>query len=232
MGACTLAGQRRSFRREAEGHRRDALIAAAIECVAAGGPAAATVRAIADRAGVTPGLIRHYFASKEDLLSAAYIRLMTQMTEDAQQVLDGAPVSAFERLIAFAVASVTPPVADARALSLWAGFLNRMLSDQSMRKVHGQAYLAFRDLLQTLIEAALNEAGLPCSPARLRQLAIAGNALIDGLWLEGSALPEAFEPGELAEIVRDGIAALLHLPPEHRVGGAPKGSDQMGKSPI
>ena len=63
---------RRLYRRESEESRRSALIAATQELVAEGGPEAATVRAISERAGVTPGLIRHYFQSKDELTRAAY----------------------------------------------------------------------------------------------------------------------------------------------------------------
>lgn len=65
-----------------------------------------------------------------------------------------------------------------------------------MREVHEATYLHYRDLLESLI-AALPR---PTSPAQVRQEAIACNAVIDGLWLEGSALPHAFAPDELTEI--------------------------------
>ena len=67
---------RRQYRREGEESRRAALIAATQSLVAEGGPEAATVRAIASRAGVTAGLIRHYFQTKEELIRAAYRALM------------------------------------------------------------------------------------------------------------------------------------------------------------
>ena len=44
-----------------------------------------------------------------------------------------------------------------------------------------------------------------------RRLAIACNAVIDGLWLEGGALPEAFEAGELPEIALQSVGAILGL---------------------
>ncbi len=78
-----------------------------------GGPAAATVRAIAERAGVTPGLIRHYFTTKEELTRAAYATLMA--TDDRGQcrgcwrMLRTAPEA---RLAAFVTASLRPPVVD------------------------------------------------------------------------------------------------------------------------
>jgi hypothetical protein len=74
-----------------------------------------------------------------------------------------------------------------------------------MLDIHRQTYLGFRDHLQGLI-AALPKAR---SDAELRHLAIAGNALIDGLWLEGGTLPDAFAKGELVLIGIRAMSALL-----------------------
>ena len=67
-----MAADRKPYRREAEDKRRQALIEATLALVSEGGARAATVRAIATRAGVTAGLIRHYFQTKEALIVAAY----------------------------------------------------------------------------------------------------------------------------------------------------------------
>ena len=50
-----MAGLRKPYRREAEDQRRQALIAATLSLVSEGGARLATVRAIAERAGVTAG---------------------------------------------------------------------------------------------------------------------------------------------------------------------------------
>ena len=47
------------------------------------------------------------------------------------------------------------------------------------------------------------------SAKQINQLAIACNAVVDGLWLEGGALPEAFEPGEIVDIGLASISALI-----------------------
>lgn len=198
---------RRPYRRETEERRRDDLIAAALQLVAEGGAQAATVRAIADRAGVTPGLIRHYFLTKEDLTRAAYQRLMEQMTADSSGVLADAPVDPMARLAAFVVASVSPPVLDPVAVGLWAGFLHDLRRDPAMREVHSATYLGFRDRLQSLIAALPRSA----SADQLRRDAIACNAVIDGLWLEGSVLPEAFGEGEIASIALASVGAILQI---------------------
>jgi len=203
----TVTGNRRKFRREWETVRRDALIDAALHLMAEGGAQAATVRAIADRAGVTPGLIRHYFHTKEDLTRAAYTTLMTRMIAANLLVLETSPADPVVRLAAFVAASLRPPVVDAEALGLWAAFIHRLRTDPQIRLAHETAYLAYRDRLQLLI-AALPR---PADDATLRTQAIACNAVIDGLWLEGSALPEAFAEGEIPRIGLMSVGAILNL---------------------
>ncbi len=199
--------ERRPYRRESEERRRDDLIAAALDLVAEGGIPGATVRAIADRAGVTPGLIRHYFTSKEDLTRVAYHRLMERMNSDSAAVLQGGPEDATARLANFVVASVSPPVVDPVAVGLWAAFVHDVRRDAAMRDIHTATYLAFRDMLQGLI-AALPHAR---TPAQLRRDAIACNGVIDGLWLEGSILPEAFALGEIPAIALTSVGAILNV---------------------
>ena len=48
-------------------------------------------------------------------------------------------------------------------------------------------------------------------PARDRREAIACNALIDGLWIEGGSLPDNFDHGEVLRIALDGIGAMLGI---------------------
>lgn len=203
-----MPAERRKFRREGEERRRDALIAATLDLLSEGGPEAATVRAIALRAGVTQGLIRHYFAGKEELLGAAYRDLMDRMTAASDAALADVGPCPVARLAAFVAAALRPPVVDGRALGLWAGFMHLARRDGTTRAIHEATYLGFRDRLEALIAAALPPA---TPPARLRAHAIACNAVLDGLWLEGSALPEAFGPGELPALGLASVGAILGL---------------------
>jgi AcrR family transcriptional regulator len=203
-----ITGERRKFRREGEGPRREALVAAALAIVAESGPEAATVRAIATRAGVTGGLIRHYFATKEDLIRTAYTALMDRMLTDSTAMLDRAPQDdPVARLAAFVAASLSPPVTGAETVGLWAAFIRRACSDPAILAVHEATYLAYRDRLQAMI-AALPR---PADPATLRAQAIACNGVIDGLWLEASLLPDTFAPGEMARIGLASVGAILGL---------------------
>jgi TetR/AcrR family transcriptional repressor of bet genes len=198
---------RRMYRRESEESRRSALIAATQELVAEGGPEAATVRAIAERAGVTPGLIRHYFHSKEELNRAAYRTLMDGMTAKGSDAIEGVGAQPAERLAAFIAASLRPPVLDAGAVVLWAGYMHKVRSDADLLAVHEAGYLAYRDTLQRLIEALPRET----QPGQTRREAIACNGLIDGLWVEGSLLSSSFAPGEIVSIGLGSAGAILGI---------------------
>jgi TetR/AcrR family transcriptional regulator, transcriptional repressor of bet genes len=202
-----MTDNRRKFTREGEARRREDLIAAAIDLIAEGGPPAATVRAIADRAGVTPGLIRHYFNTKEDLTRAAYRTVMDRMTQANAAALASVPDDPVARIAAFVAASLRPPVVDPASMGMWAGFIHLVRQDPAMREVHEATYLAYRDHLQSLIAALPG----PRTTAELRTQAIACNAVIDGLWLEGCALPEAFGPDELPRIGLTSVGAILNI---------------------
>jgi TetR/AcrR family transcriptional repressor of bet genes len=199
---------RRPYRRESEATRREALISATQALVAEGGSGAATVRAIAERAGVTPGLIRHYFGTKDELTRAAYRALIDGMTDAGTDALEGVGASAAERLAAFVAASLRPPVVDSRAVGLWAGYLHTVQTDKSLLALHEKGYLRYRNTLLDLIK----KLGRPgATDLRLRQEAIACNAVIDGLWLEGSILPQEFLNGELVRIGLQSVGAILGI---------------------
>jgi TetR/AcrR family transcriptional repressor of bet genes len=217
----TATAERRPYRREGEEKRREDLIAAAMELVAEGGPEAATVRAIAARAGVTPGLIRHYFTSKEELTHAAYRQVMDAMTAEAIRASETvSPSDPVGRLAAFIAANFRPPVMTAISVGVWAGYMHLGRNDPIMQGIHETTYLGYRDRLQSLI-AALPR---PADPARDRREAIACSALIDGLWIEGGSLPEEFDRGEVLRIALDGISAMLGI--RFRSSAYPDSSDR------
>jgi TetR/AcrR family transcriptional regulator, transcriptional repressor of bet genes len=198
---------RRSYRRESQETRRADLIAATQRLVAEGGPEAATVRAIAERAGVTAGLIRHYFQTKDELTRAAYRSLMDGMTAKGAEALESVGASPEERLAAFVAASLTPPVLDGGAVVLWAGYMHKVRGDAELLAVHEAAYTAYRDALESLIGALQRDT----TPGQIRGEAIACNAVIDGLWIEGSLLPQAFAKGEIVNLGLKSVGAILGI---------------------
>jgi AcrR family transcriptional regulator len=196
------SASKRGWQRAPEESRRADLIRATIDCVADGGVAAATVREVAARAGVSNGLIRHHFATKEALVLAAYRALIEDMTSAAEGAASEAPPDLW--LARFLAANCRPPVLDARSLSAWAGFVGHVRNDPEMAAIHRAGYARFCAHL----ESAIAGLGLGGDTARqARQIA----ALIDGLWLEGCLAPELFAEGELARLALDGAGRILNI---------------------
>ncbi|MET1411768.1 TetR family transcriptional regulator C-terminal domain-containing protein [Roseibium sp. HPY-6] len=200
---------RRSFHRAGEAERRHDLIAATLDCIFERGLQGATVREIAARAGVTQGLIRHYFSSKDQMLRAAYKEVIAGMTRDAATPDEENQSNARSRLRTFIIANLTPPVVDGRTLSLWAAFVSQVRVDPVFAEIHREGYLAFRTALETLVADVFAEAGRDPDPAECRELAIAINGMIDGLWLEGTLVGDLFSKTPLSGIAIRSVEALL-----------------------
>lgn len=205
---------RRKFRREGEERRRQDLIEATLDSVAEYGLRGASLRTIALRAGVTAGLIRHYFPGKEDLLQEAYATLVGRMTEQAKAALAMADASPRQRLAAFVAANLNAPIVDARVFSLWATFLGRANADPTLARAHREGYLGFRNEVERVVAEVLAAERRKPDANALRRHAIAINAIIDGLWIEGCLAGEMFSPGELAAIGVKAIEAELGLGPQ------------------
>ncbi|MGH6860572.1 MAG: TetR family transcriptional regulator C-terminal domain-containing protein, partial [Phyllobacterium sp.] len=150
-------------------------------------------------------LIHYYFPTNDDLIGAAYRAVMNRMTVQASDALQNAEDAPRARLNAFVTANLGAPIMDPHNLSLWAGFIGLVHADPAMASAHRDGYLGFRDELEALIRNALVAAGRPADASLTRRHAIATNAIIDGLWLEGCLAGDIFLDGELAET---GIAAI------------------------
>jgi AcrR family transcriptional regulator len=209
---------RRSYTRASEAERREDLILATLDCIAESGIQGATVRQIANRAGVTGGLIRHYFSGKDQMLQEAYRKVMMGITDMAIEAA-ALGTSARDRLRRFIVANVTPPVTDPRTLSLWAAFISHIQTDASFAAIHRESYLAFLQALEHLLTDFFNEEGRKVTRAECRASAIALNALVDGLWLEGTLAADMFAERELADAALNAVEALLRLPSGHLSSG-------------
>ncbi|ASJ74787.1 TetR/AcrR family transcriptional regulator [Granulosicoccus antarcticus] len=205
---------RKCFKRENEEDRKLALIQAAQTCIVEGGIQWATVRNIAAQAGVTPGLIRHYFPSKDALLCEAYRHTMWEMTAHSVVGLEDLEGGATVRLHQFIKAVLSPPVMSARQHQLWASFTSLMRSIPDFAQVHQESYLEFRRECRQLVRDVLIEQQRVCKEREIEQLAVALNAQLDGLWLEGCLASELFDADELVQIGIRSIDALLVIAPE------------------
>lgn len=200
-----------SFRRAPDFDRRADMIEATLDCIADLGIQSTTVRAVAAHAGISNGLIRHHFTSKDNLILAAYRRTIEMMTAPALAVLTSDEGTPHERLGRFILASLGGPVADPRMLSLWATFISQIHHNPDFAQAHRDGYLTFRRATETLIVDVLAAEGRTPDRQERERLGIAFNALIDGLWLEGCLSAEEIDEALQVEIGFRSVESLLGI---------------------
>ncbi|MCO7231493.1 MULTISPECIES: TetR/AcrR family transcriptional regulator [unclassified Cobetia] len=203
---------RKAFQRLSQDQRRRDLLEATLSCVAQHGLAGASVRRVAEAAGVSPGLIRHHFGTKDDMVRAAYAYMMGQLTSDIADASPASDDSPACRLARFIAASLTQPNLAAHKISLWATFIGRVRHDASYSAVHQETYREFLDLLAQLVRPVLSAHALPATESECQEQAIALNGLIDGLWLEGGLEHGLYPVERLPAIAMRAAEGILRLP--------------------
>lgn len=192
---------RAAFTREAPDVRRQALVAAAEAVLAREGVGGTSVRAICAEAGVSPGLLRHYFEGVDDLIAAAYEAVSQRIDGALDAALAAAGDDPRARLLAYLGASFAPPVLDQRLLAAWVGFWSLVRTKPRMAAIHAASYADFRARLEVLLAKA--------GARDTRLAAIALTASVDGLWLELCLDPATFSPDEARAIVTRALDGWL-----------------------
>ena len=193
--------------------RRRDLIDATLSIIAERGFAETTVARICAAAGVSRGLISHYFAGKDALLLESYRRLADELeteTAKAMQRRGGDPVS---RLRALVEVSFRPPVFEFDKMSAWLAFWSAARSAPAMNALNRELYRGYRASVTRLMAEAARARGGALDAHRA---ATALTALIDGLWLELALDPEAFATDQAEAVCLDYLDRLFPQgAPEH-----------------
>jgi AcrR family transcriptional regulator len=201
----TVAAEPR-FTRDAPEIRKRKLIEATAQCLAELGHAGTSVRAVAARANVSPGLVAHHFKGIDDLIVATYDHVGAQVAETLTQAIESAADGADSKLRAFIEASFTPPVLDRDLLAIWLSFWSLVRRDPGVRKVHRKVYADYRQRLEGLITDIARDHRFKID-AHLAALGF--TAMLDGLWLELCLDPTTFSADEAIRIARAFVDGFL-----------------------
>lgn len=177
--------------------RRSQLIHATLEAVDQVGLGDASIALIARLAGVSNGIISHYFQDKNGLLEATMRHLMTALSKavgERRKVLkDDEPRSRLRAIIEgnFDSSQVNGP-----AMKTWLAFWAASMHQPSLRRLqrindhrlYSNLCCEFRRVLPH-VEARAAARGLA--------------ALIDGLWLRGALSGDAFDTTQALAIAYD-----------------------------
>lgn len=185
--------------------RRQDLIAATAKLLAERGVAGTSVRTICAAAGVSPGLLRHYFDGVDDLIAATYDEVGERINRALDEAVDAAGPDPRARLHAYLTASFRPPIMDAGLLATWLAFWSLVRIQPQIGAIHGKTYAQYRARL----EALLIDCAGPSPAFDVRLAAIGLGAAIDGLWLELCLDPTTFTPEDAGMVVERFLKAYL-----------------------
>lgn len=168
--------------------RREELAEALWRVVRREGLGQASVRNVAQEAGMSVGALRHYFGAQEELLAFA-MRLVIERARGRIEALD---LSSHDprRAVEAVLREVLPLDGERRVeAEVWLAFTGRALVDPTLRTLRNESYDLLRWLCRRLV-GSLVESGVAVAGLDVDLEAERLYALVDGLALHAVARPE------------------------------------------
>ncbi|WP_211464945.1 transcriptional regulator BetI [Collimonas silvisoli] len=173
--------------------RRKQLIQATLEVIDRVGLADATIALIAKQAGLSTGIISHYFGDKSGLLEATMRQILRDLREDTLRRRSESTADTATHLRAIVDANFNDSQVSGPVMKTWLAFWSSSMHQESLRRLQ---HVNDRRLHSNLCCQFLRE--LPLAQARHAARGLA--AMIDGLWLRGSLSGAAFDAGAARQL--------------------------------
>jgi len=155
--------------------RRQQLIDATLNSVAELGLKATTINTISKRAGLSSGIISHYFGSKNGLIEATVRYLLTSLKSSLISKIDE-NISQQQRLMLIVEANFSVVQKQAHVTKTWLSFWAESMHDEQLHRLQAvNAKRLYSNLLYSFKTLLPYEQAL--------QAATLSAAMIDGLWL-------------------------------------------------
>lgn len=181
--------------------RRRQLIEATIVSIHEYGFADTTVSRISAAAGVSSGIVHHYFGGKADLLEATMRWLMTDLRRQVVDRLARAR-SPYDRLLAIIDGNFAPEQFSQQVVTAWIAFWAHAPQTPEL----GRLQRINTERLQSNLRHALKAF---MRPEQAAGTALGMAALIDGLSVRCALAKGGLPPAEAKRIARDHLAAEL-----------------------
>lgn len=187
------------------------MLEATLRSVARHGLARTTLASVSAEAGLSQGVAVFYFESKDKLLAAAFRRHYEIYRQNWLSALEAAGPGPAARIAAIVAADFDPAVFNRESIAVWHAFWG----DSTARPLYADIALEFdSERGEALAQACV---ALPGETEESgRELAVAIDAMTDGLWLRAHLSPD------WAGVERSGLLAARFLA---RLGCAPAGPE-------
>ncbi len=185
--------------------RRRQLIDATIETIHRHGFADTTISRIAGAAGMSSGIISHYFGGKNALLEATMRFLMQELRSDFLARV-GKAQTPEERLEAIVATNFNEEQFTPQVIGAWLSFWSQVPFSEALRRLN---MIYFKRLASNL----RHELRLLTTDQRAEEIATVVAALIDGIWVRSGLAPGRSNVGAARQMVLDTMHLYLASSP-------------------
>lgn len=182
--------------------RRRQLIDATVAAIHEHGFADTTVSRISALAGVSSGIVHHYFGGKDDLLEATLRAIAAELRRDTTDRLARAS-SPRERIDAVIDSNLDPERFTPTAVSAWLAFWSQVPTSARLARIQR---IIMRRVHSNLVHA-LRQMQVPGE--RADRIAAGLGILLDGLWLRAAFEESGPDPKSALALVRDYLESHL-----------------------
>jgi TetR/AcrR family transcriptional repressor of bet genes len=146
--------------------RREQICRAAATVIAREGFAGTTLRKVADEAGVSTGMLNHYFTNRQDLLTQTLIFVSERTQKRTRDAIEGVPAG-WERLTALLDSAVVDEVAANETWRVWINAYGEAVHLPELRETIEARlqswYHVLDDALEGLVDTDTPEGSIPWS---------------------------------------------------------------------
>ncbi len=191
--------------------RRQEILEAAAQVITDRGLAETRIQDIAERCGVSPGLILYYFESRDRLLVEALTYANDQFYLRVSRELRRMPKASdrLDRLIQLSVPGLLPEYALLDEWALWLEIWVRALRDPQLAKDREALDRRWVQSIAEVIRYGRQTGELSSDRLDPDDLAMQFGALVDGLAIQVLLNDTAMPPTRMYEICRDAASRLV-----------------------
>lgn len=186
--------------------RRKDLIDAAIATIADLGYGDVTVQTICETAGVSRGLIGHYFSGKNELLLEAVRQVAADLGQATRNAAQNAGSDPRAKLHAVVTASFSPPVFSVENVAVWAALVGNAHQTPELATVYRDLWRNYRKRIANLVDRISENSGVTLNA---KGIALTFTQLMEGLWLGWLADPKEVTRPAAEQACHDYLEAVL-----------------------
>ncbi|WP_391090892.1 transcriptional regulator BetI [Vibrio sp. NH-UV-68] len=177
--------------------RKPQLVNATMSVIDRVGLPCASIALIAKEAGVSTGIINHYFGGKHGLLEETMREILRQLSQTVTDKLRALPADAHQqRINAIVEGNFVGFQAENKVAKTWLAFWSYSVHDQKLKRLQRVNEKRLISHLKIELKALFDK-----QQAEIIVHGIA--ALIDGIWLRGTLNPQGIDANKARLIIND-----------------------------